>query len=74
MKLTYIYSDVYDCFCKMNAYSDFKAVMIANETSKDLGCKIEKRFEYDEEGREHVKTVYHCRKCFARVFENNIKK
>jgi hypothetical protein len=60
MKLIYFFSEVYNCYC------DFKssdAVIIDNRKGDKLNKKIEKRIEYDEELREHVKTVFHCDVC-----------
>lgn len=76
MNLVYLFSHVYDCYCKMDC-NNIKAVIADNSKKETLDHKIEKRFEYDELGREHQKTIFHCDICNKnnlKTFETNIKK
>lgn len=62
MKLKYLHSKFIPCYC--NWTPDFEPTYAENsDESLSLPGMIEKRYEVDQNMREHIKTVFHCKRC-----------
>lgn len=67
MHLTYLYSVIMPCYCKASKmYSknmEPQKIKVDNSKQNISGCIIERRFEKDENDREHIKSINHCPNC-----------
>lgn len=67
LNLAYQYSILIPCFCQASRmYEDNiqpPKVKCLNYDNTITGEIIERRYELDDDHREHIKTVIHCSKC-----------